>query len=237
MENLLVLTVGGSCAPVITAIRDYKPVFVCFVVSGGEKGSRVTVEGPGNPCGDSRTTKCAECGKNVPLGNPTGPNILTQTGLSEGKYKILEFTEPDDLASCYTQLRSVLAQLRIEYRECRALADYTGGTKTMTAALTLAALENGYELSLVKGARADLVKVRNGTEIAALVNIGEVRARQKIGPVAVFDPQHLAEGIPGLLKRATFSINMLMPQPPKFCRILCALPHSPQNCNVKLVNG
>ncbi|HXK42563.1 MAG TPA: TIGR02710 family CRISPR-associated CARF protein [Anaerolineae bacterium] len=179
MGTLLVLTVGSSCAPVITAIRDYQPDFVCFVVSGGDKGSRKTVDGPGNPCGDPRKVKC-ECGKDVPLGDPKGANILVQTGLPDNRYEILELPEPDDLSSCYAQIRATLTQLRAERSGWRFLADYTGGTKTMTAALTLAALENGYELSLVKGTRADLVKVRNGTEMAALVNVGEVRARQQM---------------------------------------------------------
>lgn len=180
METLLVLTVGGSCAPVITAIRDYQPDFVCFVVSGGAKGSRATVDGPGNPCGDSRKVKCPACGADAPLGDPKGANILTQTGLHETQYTLLELAEPDDLSSCYALLRATLTQLRTEHTGWRLLADYTGGTKTMTAALALSALENGYELSLVKGTRADLVKVRNGTEMAALVNVSEVRARQQI---------------------------------------------------------
>ncbi len=180
MSTILALTVGGSCAPVITAVRDYQPDFVCFIVSGGDKGSRKTVDGPGNPCGDPRKMKCPECGKEVPLGDPKGANILTQTGLTEGQYEILELPEPDDLAGCYAQVRTALMRLRETLSTWRFLADYTGGTKTMTAALVLAALETGYELSLVKGTRADLVKVRNGTEMAALVNVGEVRARQQM---------------------------------------------------------
>lgn len=180
MATLLVLTVGGACAPVITAIRDYQPDFVCFVASSGPRGSRVSVDGAGNPCGDPRRIKCLECGKDVPLGDPKGANILTQTGLVEGQYEILELAEPDDLPACYAQVRTALARLREERTGWRLLADYTGGTKTMTAALTLAALEAGYELSLVRGTRADLIKVRNGTEMAALVNVGEVRARQQM---------------------------------------------------------
>lgn len=180
MATLLVLTVGGACAPVITAIRDYRPDFVCFVVSCGPRGSRTTVDGPGNPCGDSRKIKCPECSKDVSLGDPKGANILTQTGLKEHQYEILELDEPDDLPACYTRVRTALARLREDHTDWRLLADYTGGTKTMTIALALAALEAGYELSLVRGARADLVKVRNGTEMAALVNVGDVRARQQM---------------------------------------------------------
>jgi len=180
MSTILALTVGGSCVPVITAIRDYQPDFVCFIASGGNRGSRKTVDGPDNPCGDTRKVKCPECGRDVPLGDPKGANILTQTSLTEDRYEILELPEPDDLSSCYTLIRVALTRLKGAYPHGRFLADYTGGTKTMTAALTLAALETGYELSLVKGTRADLVKVRNGTEMAALVNAGEVRARQQM---------------------------------------------------------
>lgn len=186
MSVMLALTVGGSCAPVITAIRDYQPDFVCFIVSSGSRGSWATVDGPGNPCGNPRIIKCPACGKNAPLGDPKGVNILAQTGLAESKYEILELSEPDDLTNCYTQIRTTLMQLRQSYAGGRFLADYTGGTKTMTAALTIAALETGYELSLVKGARADLVKVRNGTEMAALVNVSEVRARRQMA-----EAQHL----------------------------------------------
>ena len=62
MSVMLALTVGGSCAPVITAIRDYQPDFVCFIVSSGSRGSWATVDGPGNPCGNPRIIKCPACG-------------------------------------------------------------------------------------------------------------------------------------------------------------------------------
>ena len=49
----------------------------------------------------------------------------------------------------------------------RFVADYTGGTKTMTAALVCAALQSDdVELQLVSGARRDLVGVVDGTERA-----------------------------------------------------------------------
>jgi CRISPR-associated protein (TIGR02710 family) len=180
MPTLLALTVGGSCAPVVTAIKDYQPDFVMFIASQGPTGSRVTIDGPGNPCGDRRKVKCSACGHEVLLGNPEGAHILAQTGLRRDKCEILELLNPDDLPDCYSQLRAALIRLRQTRPDWRCLADYTGGTKTMTVALSLVALELGWELSIVRGNRTDLQKVRNGTEMASLVNTWEVRARQQL---------------------------------------------------------
>lgn len=160
MSTILACTVGGSCTPIVTAIRDYVPAFLCFFVTTGPRGSRVIVDGKGHPCGE-----------NV-------PNILTQTGLSADKFEIIQVDEPDALSDCYSLMVSQLRRLATKYSGQRLIADYTGGTKTMGAALVLAALELNWEVSLVQGTRADLVRVLDGSEMASLVNAGEVRARQ-----------------------------------------------------------
>ena len=176
--NVLALTVGGSCAPIVTAIRDYAPDYVCFFATSGPRGSRSAVDGPGDPCGDKRNAQCPDCGAAVPLGDPRGANILTQAGLSEGQYDIQELDTPDVLDYCYRTIRQALRTLATEHAGTRLIADYTGGTKTMSIALALAAIEADWELSLVKGQRPDLVRVADGTEIAGLVNAWEVQARQ-----------------------------------------------------------
>lgn len=160
MSTILACTVGGSCAPIVTAIRDYAPAFVCFFVTTGARGSRVTVDGPGHPCNDNM------------------PNILTQTGLSADSFQVIQVAEPDALPDCYSLMVLHLRRLADKSHGQRLVADYTGGTKTMGAALVLAALELNWELSLVRGTRADLVRVLDGSEMASLVNAGEVRARQ-----------------------------------------------------------
>lgn len=161
MPMVLAVTVGGSCAPVVTAIRDYQPDHVLFFASSGPRGSRSTIDGAGKVCQDN-------------------PNILAQTNLSEGRYTIVEIDEPDDLPRCYATVRKGLAELAAKHPDWRRVGDFTGGTKTMSAALVLAALEMGWELSLVKGMRTDLVKVVDGTEMAGLVNAWEVRVRQRM---------------------------------------------------------
>lgn len=166
MQTLLALTVGGSCAPVVTAIRDYNPDFVVFIVSTGSRGSRSTVNGQGKPCSAEDKT---------PL-----PNILEQTGLPHEKYDFIELDDPDTLHLCYQKIREGLNNQTAGRTDWRKIADYTGGTKTMTAALIVVALELGWELSVVRGNRTDLLKVRDGTEMASLVNTWEVRARQQL---------------------------------------------------------
>lgn len=166
ISTLLALTVGGSCAPVVTAIRDYAPDFVVFIVSTGSSGSRSMVDGQGKPCSAEDRT---------PL-----PNILEQTGLPDDKYAFIELDDPDTLHLCYQKIHDGLSKHTTERADWRKIADYTGGTKTMTAALILAALQLGWELSVVRGDRTDLLKVRDGTEMASLVNTWEVRARQQL---------------------------------------------------------
>jgi hypothetical protein len=104
---------------------------------------------------------------------------VQQTGLKRDQYSIVELTDPDSLNLGYAEIKARLIEAAAARGDWRKIADYTGGTKTMTAALVLAAIELGWELSLVKGARTDLVQVVPGTEIAGLVNTWEVRARQQ----------------------------------------------------------
>lgn len=166
MSTILAVTVGGSCQPVVTAINDYHPTHVCFLVSVGTRGSKTTVVGEGKPCkggldGDKE-------------------NILIQTGLQEGQYTLKEIDDPDSLHDCYAIIRSALTERMANFPNRRYVADYTGGTKSMSVGLVMAALETNWELSLVKGARTDLIKVVDGTEVAGLVNSWEVRARQRM---------------------------------------------------------
>lgn len=73
--------------------------------------------------------------------------------------------KPDDLESCRTHVRAVIRQLRGQLRPGqRLLVNPTSGTKQMTAAAVLAALDEGIgDLVFISGERADGVVV-TGTE-------------------------------------------------------------------------
>lgn len=179
-KTILAVTAGGSCQPVVTAVTDYQPHHVVFIASDGPRGSKPTVDGDGKPCK----------GRD---GEDAKPSIVAQTGLDASQFTIHPILDPDSLQACYSVTRSALTEAMERFPNCRYVADYTGGTKTMSVALAMAALEADWELSLVKGARTDLVKVVDGTEVAGLVNSWEVRARQRMEEARrLFDDHHYA---------------------------------------------
>ena len=81
MGLVLAVTVGGQCQPIITALREYRPDFVCFVVSGGERGSRRVVDGRGGPCNGE-------------------PSIVEQLGLQAEQHEIVELADHPWFVAC-----------------------------------------------------------------------------------------------------------------------------------------
>ena len=80
-------------------------------------------------------------------------------------------------------MRDDTAGLAAKSSGARFIADYTGGTKTMTAALVCAALErDDVELQLVAGARTNLVRVQDGTEQAMTASVARLRLRRAMVP-------------------------------------------------------
>ena len=150
MNKILVVTVGGSCAPVVNVVRmgGYDHVF--FVCSTGSKGSEVAVDGDGKPCEEMRDGR-------------SDMSIVAQTGLSEDRYTKWTLVDPDDLENCYERLKELKVFISKNFgREAHVVANYTGGTKTMSVVLSMAALAGGWKLQVNLGPRTDLVKVYHG---------------------------------------------------------------------------
>jgi CRISPR-associated protein (TIGR02710 family) len=173
---VLFATVGGSHQPIVTAIRQGRPDFVVFFCTDrdpatGKPGSRTQIETPGLCIhADSKGEK------------PTLPNIPTQCALAPDAWE-LRIVPPDDMDGAFSVVHAAVADLRQRFPRARMLADYTGGTKTMTAALVLAALEStDVELCLVTGSRGDLVRVANGTQAAASASVEGVRLARAMQP-------------------------------------------------------
>ena len=172
MTTVLLTTVGGSHQPIISALREARPSFTVFFctdrdLATGKPGSRVQIDGKGL------------CIRERPSDEkPTLPNIPTQEGLTEGCHGIV-IVPADDLDITHGVMRRTVAELRRRYPAARLLADYTGGTKTMTAALVLAALEDDdIGLQLITGSRADLARVAHGTQSSVPAAIEGTRLRR-----------------------------------------------------------
>jgi CRISPR-associated protein (TIGR02710 family) len=192
--TLLLCTVGGSHRPILTAIEQRRPDQVVFFGTGpdpatGRPGSLTQILGKGTPVeergADGQVKKL--------------PNIPTLAGLAEGKYEARE-VPADDLDGAVVVMRNAVQELRQRFPAAVFIADYTGGTKTMTAALVITALEaEGVELQLVTGSRGDLVRVRDGSQASITVGVEGIRLRRAMAPyLAAWERHGYAEAAAGL---------------------------------------
>jgi len=163
MNRILLVSVGGSAEPIVNAIKEHNPDFVYFFCSSGHGSSENTVDSPGDPCGDKRKTICPKCGNKYYLGNPKGKAIVFQAGLEKGQYEIVTIDNPDDLNACYQRLLELAEWIEERQEDCQVIANYTGGTKTMSAAMALVGIMTPqWDISLNIGPRRDLIQVRSG---------------------------------------------------------------------------
>ena len=175
-KTILVCTVGGSHQPIVTAINGVRPDFTCFVCSGTDPGT-------GRPGSEVQITGTGLVIKERPdAAKATLLNIPAQTALPLDAFEVV-IVPADDLDGAVAAIRKAFATLGERFPQAKIIADYTGGTKTMTAALVTAVLESdSIDLQLVTGNRADLVKVRNGTEYSACANIDAIRLQRAMAP-------------------------------------------------------
>ncbi len=168
MPEALFVTVGGSPQPIITAIESLAPKRVVFICSGGKNSSVDQITGRDFPCRIFEEGALVKKLHNIPEHCKLGENFNNQKD-------IVIVEDMDDLGSCY----SVILQKIIEVKNdgYTILTDYTGGTKTMSAALAMAALEEDCRLFLTTGIRKDLIKVSRG-EHTEDVNTSEIHVEK-----------------------------------------------------------
>lgn len=170
---VLICTVGGSHQPIVTSILQHRPLFIHFVCSddaGKAKGSYTQVVGEGKVLKSSRE-----------VDKPDLPNIATLAGVTDEQICVHKIKGFDDLNACYLETVRVIAEARRQAPESRIVVDYTGGTKSMTAGLAAAALDDGRcEISLVAGQRNDLLAVQNQTEFVRPIHVWDAQALRRI---------------------------------------------------------
>lgn len=157
MNNVLICTVGGSHQPILKAIQSTSPIYTVFVCSQPNaitkaSGSDVQILGTGKVIATKGDAKL------------TLENIPTQAQLPTESYEVILIPD-DDLEPGFAAISETLDALHTRFPGARIIANYTGGTKTMSAALVLAASERSWTyLEITTGSRTDLVKVIDGSE-------------------------------------------------------------------------
>jgi len=176
MTNILICTVGGSHQPIVSAITGQRPDYVIFICTGndpatGQQGSVSQITGQG---------MCIKA--NFGDAKPTLPSIPVQAGLQPEQYRV-QRTLADNLDQIYLDCSNAIQSALTEHTGAKLTADYTGGTKSMSAGLVMAVLEHQeIELRLMIGGRSDLIKVQDGSEFSALANIEQLRFERLLAP-------------------------------------------------------
>jgi len=165
-QRLLVCTVGGSPEPIVKSLLEWRPSRVHFVCS--DKSLRLVRDAI------------------VPAASRHGFDI------DDGRWDLLQLKDEDNLQSCLEQVHG-LTQVIEEWlhrahfdrgQTYSVVADITGGTKCMSAALALEASRWPCEVCYVSGRERDkqgLGTVVSGTEYV----VSHVNPRDALGYQAV----------------------------------------------------
>lgn len=122
-KNAMIVTVGGTPQPIIKVISKYNPQFVSFLAS------QQSVDLVGEIRKEIRKT--------------TGQDI-------ESEITIVD--DINDLYHCYRKADEAVERvLKRGYQEEDVVVDYTGGTKNMSVAVSLVAINNRFVFSYVGG--------------------------------------------------------------------------------------
>lgn len=165
--KILLITVGGSHAPILKAIAFHRPDRTIFFVTDRDPltnapGSLLQITGKG------KVIKARPEDE-----KPSLPNIPDQAGLSPDQWEAV-VVAADHFDECFAKILATGQRLRREWPDAQLVSDYTGGTKTMSAALVTVAVELGMYLSLVTGPRPDLVGV-HCNELVRPVSVERLR--------------------------------------------------------------
>jgi CRISPR-associated protein (TIGR02710 family) len=176
----LVATVGGSPQPIATALKALRPSIVWFIVSDGSNGtpsSRNQVE-------DREIIYDAASGLR-------GPGLRHAEGCPDASCVQVLAVPPDDPDRVLSMCASWLDQLARQHPGHRIVADYTGGTKSMTGGLLMAALgKAGTEVQFMAGERRDLALVESGTEAPRRMPSDYVLATREFERIEALVSQH-----------------------------------------------
>lgn len=178
-KTILILTVGGSHQPILKSIEAAPTAHIHFLCSqdqGRAKGSYLQVIGEG---------KILKSRPDLP--GPDLPNIATLAKLEPERFHVHQIAHFDNLSDCYLDALRIIEQSRGGDPEARVVVDYTGGTKSMSAGLAAAALDDGRcEIRLVSGMRANLDRVSDRSEFVRPVGVLDLQARRGLAHASVF---------------------------------------------------
>ncbi|MEB3271005.1 MAG: hypothetical protein VKJ44_05095 [Synechococcus sp.] len=181
MTRVLIVTVGGSPEPILKAVELHQPDELIFACSAPpcERPSLDQVIGAGTPC------------RHIVAGvEEWRPNLVTQLQLNGFRedLQLIGLPEPDDLSDCLQRLRGFVQSLRQRFSQLQLCGDFTGGTKSMSAALAFTLLDCSATVSVVSGRRDNLIRVERSEGLRV------------VNPVPLLAHRLIEEQLPPLLE-------------------------------------
>lgn len=172
MKTLLVCTVGGSSDPVVNAVQQNQAGFVYFLCStgSGREASDKTIE---QETEFRQKGHCPHCDKDFEMVRKFEP-IAKRVGIESAIYAIIRIADPDRLEEVVAACHRVVEDARKRWpgEHYHVVANYTGGTKTMSLGLGSVALQMMWsqpkdmdwelQLNTAPGGRKDTIKVTGG---------------------------------------------------------------------------
>lgn len=137
-SRLLICTVGGSPEPIVFTLKEWRPVRVYFV--------------------HTRETKEYVETQVIPKVREGGFD------LDPGRYELFELPDGQDLEGCLDHLRPLMLVVEAWAKRgasFKAVIDFTGGTKCMSAAIAISASRSSCEFSYVGGS----VRTKDGVGV------------------------------------------------------------------------
>lgn len=162
MNDVLIVTLGTSVEPIINCISSLRPKRVVFLCSTETQKLVETVRG------------------RVPLPdfNEARDVVVLQQRLRSSQSEEV-CNELDQLDRVYTRVLDLFQLLRQQSPGCRLVADYTGGTKTMTTGLAMAAIDDGaVKLHITSSDRSRGQATLSGYSAPVAVSTATIHARR-----------------------------------------------------------
>jgi len=174
MTHILIVSLGNSPEPIVNCINSLRPDRVIFFCSELSK-ENVSAVLDRVPLPDYQEEKDV---------------VVLQQRLHRKQSEEV-INELDQLDRVYTRACELIAAARAQYPGCNITVDYTGGTKTMTTGLAMAAIDDGSaQLSVTITDRSTQMAQAAGYSVPVLVSTAVIQARR------LFE-----QDLPTLLKR------------------------------------
>lgn len=118
----ILISVGGSPQPIIKSLNEQRPEYICFFTSQATK-------------------------------NSTEKDVLPTLSFKPRHWDWIITPNAEGLSECYKEIVTKLPDILKKWnvKESQIIVDYTGGTKTMSVAITLATIEWSSMYSYVGG--------------------------------------------------------------------------------------